>query len=331
MGWRGPRGPWRTASLVDGLCGVCASRRRPRLPTGNATARHGVLTCEDLAAHGLTRSAIEHAVAGGEIVRVARGLFVVAGSPDTEEQRALVATLALRGGLSHQCATGWWGLPGFGVRPLQVMRFRPGSSKRSPLAQLHRPVRLLPHHLTEWRGVAVTRPARTLFDLAAVDNPGRVERTYDTMWSRGLINPALMDRMLGELQGRGRPGIQLMRQLIEARRGIEQPTGSRLERRFEHLARRAMIPQLRRQVDVGDDDWVGRMDFVGSERALVVEVDSALHHAALLDVRRDESVTRRLEASGWLVLRLSEDDLWNRGAWVVEQLERAWWAAPRRT
>jgi len=276
------------------------------------------------------RSALEHAVTGGELVRRARGVFVVAGSPDTVEQRAVVATLALRGALSHQCSSAWWGLPGFKVTPLQVVRLRPGSSKRSPLARLHRPVRLLPQHLTEWRDVGVTRPARTLFDLAAVDDPDRVERTYDTMWSRGLVNPGLMDRTLTELQGRGRPGIQLMRRLIDDRRGLTQPTGSRLERRFERLNERAAIPRLRRQVEVGDDDWVGRMDFVGRERALVVEVDSALHHAALLDVRRDDSVTRRLEAAGWHVLRLSEDDLWNRGAWVVDQLERAWWAAPVR-
>ena len=277
------------------------------------------------------RSAVGHAVAGGELVRRASGIFVVAGSPDTVQQRAVLATLTLRGALSHQCATGWWELPGFDVDPLQVMRFRPGSSKRSSLARLHRPVRLLPHHLTEWRGVPVTRPARTLFDLAAVDDPKRVERTYDTMWSRGLVNPGLMDRTLTELQGRGRPGIQLMRRLIDARRGLVQPTGSRLERRFEALNERASIPRLRRQIEVGDDDgWIGRMDFVGRERALVVEVDSEIHHAALLDVQRDRSVTRRLEAAGWHVLRLREDDLWNRGNWVVDQLERAWWAAPPR-
>lgn len=309
---------------------MCSARHRPRLPTEVAAAHHGVLTSQDLAAHGMSRSAVEHAVRGGELIRRARGVFVVAGSPDTVEQRAVVATIALRGGLSHQCASGWWGLPGFQTTPLHVTRFRPGSSKRSPLARLHRPVRLMPQHLTEWRGVPVTRPARTLFDLAAVDNAARVERTYDTMWSRGLVNPQLMDRTLRELQGRGRPGIQLMRRLIDARRGLQQPTGSRLERRFEHLNERASIPMLRRQVEVGDDDWVGRMDFVGSERALVVEVDSDIHHAALLDVQRDASVTRRLEAAGWHMLRLREDDLWNRGAWVVDQLERAWWAAPRR-
>jgi very-short-patch-repair endonuclease len=277
------------------------------------------------------RHAVEHAVAAGDLRRVAQGVFIVAGSADTVEQRALAATLALRGALSHRCAAGWFGIPGWQETPVEVVRLRPGSTKHSALAVLHRTVRLLPQHLTEWRGVPVTRPARTLFDLASVERPDRVERAYDTMWSRGLVNQTLMERTLGELEGRGRHGIALMRRLIDDRRGREQPTGSRLERRFEVLNERAGIPLLRRQVDVGDDEWIGRMDFVGDERALVVEVDSEIHHAALLDTQRDESITARLEAAGWDVLRLREDDVWNRSRWTIDQLRNAWWAAPPRT
>ena len=294
-------------------------------------AAHGLLTLEDLRAHGMGRVAVQHAVTGGELLRLARGLFAVAGSPDTEVRRALAATLALRGALSHRSSAAWWGLPGFDLEPLHVVRLRPGSSDRSPLAVLHRPVKLHAHHVTRWRSVTLTTPARTLFDLAGTAHPKLVERTYETMWSRGLITPPLMDRMLEELRGRGRPGIQLMRRLIDDRRHLTQPTGSRLERRFEVLNERAGIPPLRRQINVGDaDGWVGRMDFVGETRALVVEVDSEMHHAALLDTRRDESLTARLEDAGWHVLRVREDDLWNRSTSVVDRLQRAWWNAPPR-
>ncbi|MFN7147884.1 MAG: DUF559 domain-containing protein [Microthrixaceae bacterium] len=289
-----------------------------------------MLVSRDLAMHGMGRSAIQHAVSSGDLLRVSQGVFVVAGSADTIEQQALAATLSLRGALSHRCAAGWFGIPGWRVTPFEVVRLRPGSTKHSALAMLHRTVRLLPEHVTEWRGVPVTRPARTLFDLAAVEHPDRVERAYDTMWSRGLVNQTLMEQTLGELEGRGRPGIVLMRRLIDDRRGREQPTGSRLERRFEVLNERAGIPLLRRQVDVGEDEWIGRMDFVGDERALVVEIDSEIHHAALLDVQRDESITARLKAAGWDVLRLREDDVWNRSRWTVGQLREAWWAAPPR-
>lgn len=301
----------------------------PRLPYDLAAATHGLLTIAQLHEHGLGRSGIEHAVRCGDLQRLSRGLFVTAGSPDTVERRALAATIRLRGALSHQCAAAWWGLPGFEEEPFDVVRFRPGSAERSELATLHRPVRLQEHHLSTWRGVPVTRPARTLFDLAATIDPFLVERTYDTMWSRGLVTNATMAAMLRDLQGRGRPGIQLMRELIEARAGRAQPTGSRLERRFEHLTVRAGIPPMRRQVDVGDDEaWIGRVDFVGSTRRLVVEIDSAIHHAALLDERHDRDRTRRLEAAGWHVRRWTEDDLWYDGPRVVEELREAYWNAP---
>ncbi|MHB1138378.1 MAG: DUF559 domain-containing protein [Microthrixaceae bacterium] len=304
--------------------------RSTRLPYDLASQAYGLLTAAQLRGHGLGRSAIEHAVRRGDLLRIARGLFVVAGAPDAVERRALAATLRFGGSLSHRTAPAWWGIGGFRIEPLHVVRYRPGSTEPSDLAVLHRPVRLREEHLTTWRGVPVTRPTRTLFDLAATTDPLLVERTYDTMWSRGLVTNQSMAEMLADLEGRGRPGIQLMRRLIEARQDLAQPTGSRLERRFEHLVERAGIPPMRRQVDVGDDEaWIGRVDFVGSTRRLVVEIDSSIHHAALLDARHDRDRTARLEAAGWHVQRWTEDEVWHEGARVVRELRTAYWRAPR--
>jgi len=302
--------------------------RRP-IPIDLAERQHGVLLRSDLRAAGFGHEAIRHAVASGRLVRVVDGVFAIPGSPDTVERRVVAATLRLGGGLADRSAAAWFGLPGYEVEPIHVMRFRPGAAGPAGLAIVHRPRRLLAEHLTVWRGVAVTRPTRTLFDLAATAHPERVERTYDHAWSRGLVTTRSMDRCLAQLEGRGRSGVVLMRTLIDERRHLAQPTGSRLENRFEVLNRRAGIPLLRRQVDVGDaEGWIGRMDFVGEERRLVVEIDSDLHHAALLDARRDAARTERLRADGWEVLRISEHDLWHRAPWVVDELRAAWFRAP---
>jgi len=301
------------------------------LPFHLACAQHGLLTAADLHTHGVTRHGVAHAVDRGDLVRVAPGLFVVGGAPRTTSQGALVATRSPAGSLSHRSAAAWWGLPKFELEPFHVTRIRAGSTTRSSCDVLHQPRRLTRAHLTTWRDVPVTRPGRTLFDLAATEHPKLVARTYDTMWSRGLITPQGMDRLLAELSGRGCTGVVLMRELIDARRHLTQPTGSRLEQRFEVLNQRAGIPLLRRQVELGDEDaWIGRLDFAGQERKLVVEVDSEIHHSALLDTERDASQTERLEAAGWHVWRLKEDDLWNNSVWVVEELRRRWWAAPPR-
>jgi very-short-patch-repair endonuclease len=298
------------------------------LPLRLAARQHGLLTRAQLSSAGLNRHAIDHVVTSGRLAFVAPGLLVLNGSPETPTQQALAACLDAGGALSHRSAAAWWGLPGFELQPLEVMRLRGGTARRSNLARLHQPRRLQPHHIVTWRGVPVTRPARTIFDLAATAHPRFVERTLDTMWARGLVTIAGLDRMMSDVAARGRTGVVLMRQLIEERRGLRQPTGSRLELRFEVLADRAGIPPLRRQVDLGEDEWIGRMDFVAVERRLVVEVDSEIHHAALLDHRRDVDRTRRLVAAGWSVRRYTEDDLWNRAAWVVDDLREAWWSAP---
>jgi len=70
------------------------------------------------------------------------------------------------------------------------------------------------------------------------------------------------------------------------------------------------LPEPARQVDVGDNDgWIGRVDLAYTNRKLVVEIDSVLHHSTLVDRRADEVRDRRLRAAGWRVERITEDDL----------------------
>ena len=136
-----PEDWWRCGPRCRGRCArvdswECAP---PDTPLGSrpmrAASRHGVLTNQDLMAHGMGPAAVAHAVAGGELVRRARGLFVVAGSPDTRGTAGSGHRPSRsRGASSHQCASGWWGLPGFRTTPLQVVRLRPGSSKTATAA-----------------------------------------------------------------------------------------------------------------------------------------------------------------------------------------------------
>lgn len=62
-----------------------------------------------------------------------------------------------------------------------------------PDAVVHR-ARLLPsHHLTVVDGIATTRIARTLVDLAAVVHPRRAARALDNALSAGLITTEGME------------------------------------------------------------------------------------------------------------------------------------------
>jgi hypothetical protein len=119
---------------------------------------------------------------------------------------------------SHRTAAALWGLHGFRLDALDVIRPRTrDAARRCSLATVHEPRLLLLHHCTVLDGIPVTTPARTLFDLAGIAHPGRVERAVDNALSR---SPALLPRlhaMLPEMAQRGRTGITLMREILAAR------------------------------------------------------------------------------------------------------------------
>ncbi len=84
-----------------------------------------------------------------------------------------------------------------------------------------------------------------------------------------------------------------------------------------HLLEHNGFGGYERQVNLGDDEWVGRVDFVNRQQNVVVEVQSDRHHAALSSRRDDTFRLERLEAAGFIVVTVWEDELWHRpGPWL---------------
>jgi len=301
----------------------------PRI-TSITSAQMGLVTRRQLNELELSNSTVDHLLRSGRLLPVTRRVLLVAGSPFTDLTRCLCCTFDADGVLSHRSAAALWSAPGYRLTPVHVTRLRGGRVSPSHIAVIHEPRQLLDEHITELRGVPVLRPHRLLFDLAGCEPPGRVERTLDWMWSRRLVTVPRLDRTLDQLAVQGRKGIVLMRRLIDERRGLPAP-GSNLEGRFEEIARRALLPPFRRQVDLGDGtEWLGRMDFTSTARLLVIEIDSELHHAALSDRRTDEVRRARLAAAGFMVRSLDENDLFHRVPATIDRL-RTWHSeAPHR-
>jgi very-short-patch-repair endonuclease len=97
----------------------------------------------------------------------------------------------------------------------------------------------------------------------------------------------------------------------------------------ERLAREVGV-ELRRQVDVGATDWIGRVDFeiVGSTD--IIEVLSERFHSAFLDREADTTRFRRLEASGRRVLTLWDGDVWGNAEAVRQRISSFWRDQPAR-
>ena len=191
------------------------------------------------------------------------------------------------------------------------------------LATLHE-TRVLPcHHTTVLDGVPVVTPSRLLAELAADLHADRVERACDTLWARRLVDATHLDEALATLARRGRRGTTTMRRLVEARRGAYRPPESGVEARAEQLLVQAGITGFERQVDVGGDGWVARVDFLHRPHAVALFVDSDRFHAALLDRAHDLAQTDALVRAGFVVVRVRAFDIWHRPWHFIAQVRAA--------
>jgi very-short-patch-repair endonuclease len=215
--------------------------------------------------------------------------------------------------LSHGAAAAWWGLPGFGLRPIDITRPRGLTGAPATLAdRVHDVLTLGTEQVTVLEGIPIVRPERLILELCAVAHPARAERALDTGWAKGLYSGESLRRIHGDLAASGRSGIVLMRELLEARPPGWLPPASNLEARFMAVAREAWLGEWRRQVDVGSEHrWCGRVDFVSTALPLIVEVQSERYHSALTDRIHDAARRADLDASGFAVVEVWDTQLWH--------------------
>lgn len=284
-----------------------------------AATQDALVTTGQLRHLAMTRAALRHLVSIGVLEAVSPRVLRLAGSVPTWKQELLAAVLDAGPGAvaSHEAAAALWELPGFWPGPLDVSRPRSCTRMRPNLGEVHESRRLTTDQTTVHDGIPVTEVARTLFDLAGA--PGlsvtRIERAVDNAIAR---SPSVLPRLhvlLRTLSARGRPGIALMRELLDERPPGYVPPASGLEARVISLLDEASIA-TRRQVDLGGEHWIGRVDLLVVDASVVVEADSALHHSSLSDRRRDERRDSQLTELGLRVVRVTDEEAFSR-PWVV--------------
>lgn len=287
-----------------------------------AARQHGLVAVWQVIAAGGTRDTIKHMVRSDNWERLTPMVLRRTGSPLSEGQSILGAVLdaGRRAGLSHHSDAAWFDLNGFLLRPLHVTRLRDATSTPSRLSVIHEP-RLLPdHHLTIHKGVSVIVPSRIPFDIAALGDAGGAERALDRGWARHILNSQSSYRMLDELAGKGRKGITLMRELLDARGPDYRPNDTNLEDRFQELCRVVglVLERQRNLADMGE--WLGRVDFVSEKLMVVIEVDSALYHDAIIDQVADAARRATLEAAGYRVHSFTDRDIFHDRAGTLARL-----------
>ncbi len=294
-----------------------------------AEAQHGLVRRQQARLLGLSDSSIDRLVTGPHWEPVTGQVIRRVGSAPNRGQRVLAAVLDAGPGarLSHRSAAAWWGVRGSPLEPLQAVRTL-RSHRRSPLCDIH-VVRDLPDRwVTVLDGVPIVRPELAALHLFASCRELQAERWVETLWSLRLLDGRSLARFLEELGRRGRNGTAGLRRYLRSRGRGYTPAASSLEARVLQILREAGI-SMRRQVDSGGDTWTGRVDFRHPSLPVILEVQSERHHTALVDTEADARRLRKLRADGFLVVEVTDVEVWTRPWVVLDRVRRALDAARR--
>lgn len=277
-----------------------AATARERAVVEIAARQRGVIARTQLLAAGLGSGAIEARLRSGRLHRLHRGVYLLGGALAVSGAREMAAVLALGPGalVSHRSAARIWGMiPSADGGPVEITV--PGRNPRSrPGIRLHRVRALGPQDVGMRSGLPLTSPARTVLDLAVGEPIRVVEQALAEGLRRRMVHRSGLEAMLARCAGR--PGTRVLTALIA---DGDDPafTRSEAEERLLGLLRAAGLPTPRTNVRVDGHE----VDFLWPRERLIVEVDGFAFHSSRVAFERDRRRDAELQASGYLVVRVT--------------------------
>ena len=278
-----------------------------------AKRQHGVVSRPQLAAIGLSADTIDRNIARARLHPIHRGVYAVGHRALTRDARWLAAVLAAGPSavLGFRSAGALWGVRGTSRSAIEVITPR---VCRRPGIQAHR-MALPPDEVTVARGIPVTTPARTLFDLAAVVSQDQLEHAFNEAEVGRLTSPVSLRALV--VRYPGRRGAQAIKAVLAKHEQYgETVTRSKLERRFLSLVDAHGLPRPR----VNRLSDRGELDATWPDERLIVECDGFAAHGTREAFERDRERDRALQVAGWRVVRITWRQLTTDADTIARQL-----------
>jgi len=281
-----------------------------RLALELSSSRHGVVSRHQLMAHGTPARTIAGAISRSHLFPVFPGVYLV-GRPDLTRNGLLTAALMAAGEgavLGMRAAATVWGFLDQ-PNPVDVLRSRGGRNQRAclrvegerswPCLVIHQPRDLPPSELTVSNGLALTTPARTLLDIAAILPARKFSRAFLEADRLQLLDDQALAQCAERTQGR--KGGGLFKAMVQRRVPNIGEARSLLEAIILDLVDRQLIlaPQVNRTTNAY------RPDFRWSKQGVLVEADGYEFHRGREAFENDVLRANRLRAEGWTVLRFT--------------------------
>jgi very-short-patch-repair endonuclease len=288
-----------------------------------AAKRYGVFSRADVERLGGTKSAIDWRIAIGRWERVSPGIYRLAGVASSWRQSLLAACLSwgVETSRSHRAAAAVFELAGFeaGIVELIVPR---GRWRKDPGAIIHR-VALPAVDRMMVAAIPVTTPARTLIDLASVAPAHAVEEALDDALRSKLVSVPRLRWRLAELGRRGRPGVRLIRELVDARGSSAQVPQSVFETRMLRVLSAAGVRPIVQHEVRSQGRLVAVVDFAFPDQRLAIEADGFRWHSGRSRWESDRARRNELTLLGWRVIHVTWNELSNDPGTVVGSIRRA--------
>lgn len=258
-------------------------------------------------------------LAGPMYARLLHGVYVSSSVTITPRIRALAALRISQPGawVSHHTACLLWG--GWVPESSDLHVTAPTPDRRSVRRGVYTHRARPGSTPTKRYGVAVSRPLDVFLDLAALHlDLVDLVAAGDSLVKATSIEPEDLCRNTAEWSGRG---ARFARQAAgHVRAGVDSAQESRL--RMLLVLAGLPEPVVNRITRLANGDWRWRFDLSYPEFKILIEYDGEQHleggQRKLDDARR-----KAIEASGWIVIVITKDDLYKDPAGVLVRVRRA--------
>lgn len=175
--------------------------------------------------------------------------------------------------------------------------------------------------VTALDAIPVTTPARTLLDIAGEASRDVVEEALDDALRRKIVSvPRLRWRLL-ETARSGRPGIALLRALVDARAPESSVPQSVFETRVLRAIQQAGLPIPVRQHEIRSlGRLVAVVDFAFLDPRLAIEADGYRWHSGRARWEHERARLNELTLLGWRVIHVTWADLTRRPEAVMHAI-----------
>lgn len=267
-----------------------------------AAHQHGVASCRQLLALGLTARQIGAWADRGRLHRVHGGVYAVGHAAIGPRGRWLAAVL--RGGpgavLSHRSAGVLWGVVSQCAGPIEVTV---RSGKAPPAGVRFHRLPLAVDERDSVDGIPVTGPGRTLCDLASVLGRPAVARALREAEIQRLGGLLSMSDVLARYPCRR--GSATARAVLADQAEPFGVTRDDFEADVLALIEAAGLPRPRVNPVLRIGDGTVEPDFAWDDARVLVELDGREVHLTPQAFERDRARDRMLQARGWRTVRVT--------------------------